>query len=755
MTYFLDEKPLPPRPASGLTGGLPTTWETFVARWQSGNLEGGYRNFEDREARSQERRLMLDRAIEAFGADSIRERVIQDFSGVGRSLPDDPRLWGHVPALYSSVEKMVEEDREQNPDRWTDWTLDEDVIGERTLERLRADYDEARQIAAMSRENLALDLAADFGSGTLNLKSAPWLLAGLVTGGGSWLRVIGQEAAINASVEAALLPSQFQAAEDLNIPDPDPLTQIAFAAGFGALFGAGGEALGRGLRHLAGRREIAPPSMNPIDAEVMTQRVEDALAGPNAFERAREVIESTRPSVPEPPPGRQPLVLLPVERVDLPEVTTEALPPASGAPARPVMDDQSLRAMAQTAIDDAEEAAAAIEKGATLGKRFPLLAELRKRGVRLDPDSPEGQELYSLLGGGREANRTLPGLFSRKAPRERPEGFDNNVASEWEERFPGISEAAGVENGYLSRDGLYDLIRREAASDRSWMHAMQEAQSIRSAARMSPVEEWQQRAGPARPDDLFINRDAMFFDRAEWEVERDIGQMIDEWFDQTGWGARLTDLEKAEVRAEMQKSGGDPLLLVERIAERELDYVDAADEVASDIPPGSPEEAGGGVAGAPGPVSGEAGGGAARVGHGERADFALQRTDAGDQFIVPGTDRAQTGVAQRQRAELAARQQQSMIRRGEQSRIEDDPDSLFGGAQQSLFDDPASPEARPVLDDVAADLRAQIEADGDFLVDMGDGKGERLASTVLDDLDQGDMVAARLDLCGKAPGGEA
>ena len=45
----------------------------------------------------------------------------------------------------------------------------------------------------------------------------------------------------------------------------------------------------------------------------------------------------------------------------------------------------------------------------------------------------------------------------------------------------------------------------------------------------------------------------------------------------------------------------------------------------------------------------------------------------------------------------------------------------------------------------------EITKGDDFLIDMGDGKGERMASTVLDDLDKGDAAAARFDLCGRGP----
>lgn len=70
---------------------------------------------------------------------------------------------------------------------------------------------------------------------------------------------------------------------------------------------------------------------------------------------------------------------------------------------------------------------------------------------------------------------------------------------------------------------------------------------------------------------------------------------------------------------------------------------------------------------------------------------------------------------------------------------------------RDTFSDPASAEARPILDTMTADIRDEITKGDDFLIDMGDGKGERMASTVLDDLDKGDAAAARFDLCGRGP----
>lgn len=756
MTYFLEDKPIE-RVASGRTGGLPSEWDAFAARWQASNIEGGYRNFEDVKGRREVQTERFDTAINTLGD----QRVIEGLAERGLVSPEmktlNRALYRNSPAVVQAIEEMARADAADNPDAWGDFDTSDDAVEKEALARTAAEYEELQQTIAMSPEGAIRDLAAELGSGMLNQKSIPFLVMG--GGSGSFLRVAGTEALINMGVEATLLPSQFQVAEDLQIADPNVLEQLGTAAVAGAAFGVGAEALGRGLRYVLGRRETRPAGMAPLEAEMLTQRLEGAISGPRADERIGEVLADAMPSRPAPPPGMPPLVLREDQQViQLQDneppfgrgITTEVLPP-SGEPVRGVMDDKSLTALAQSALDEADR----IERAATGGKRSPLMQAMKRNGIKINPDTPEGQELTQILGGRAEANRTVPGFFSRKPRAENELNYlDNMVASEWEDTFPGISAAAGVENGYLSRDGVYDLIRREAAKDFSWMQGVQEADAIRRGVRQSPIDEWSEMRPPdpvEGPQHLFIDRDGMMFDRPDWEVEREIGERVDAYLDERG--VRLSDAERAEVRYEMQKNGGDIDYLLERVAIRNEEFAEAPDAAPSDRQNGSAQEARGGDAGAAGPVTGQARGGDGGVGYGGQADFPLQRTEAGDQYLVPGTERAQTGVAQRQQAELAARQQQSMMRRGDQQRVEDDPESLFGGGQQSLFDDPVSPEARAVQDDIAADLRTQIEADGDFMVDMGDGKGERMASTVLDDLDKGDDFADMLDLCGKPAGG--
>jgi len=80
-------------------------------------------------------------------------------------------------------------------------------------------------------------------------------------------------------------------------------------------------------------------------------------------------------------------------------------------------------------------------------------------------------------------------------------------------------------------------------------------------------------------------------------------------------------------------------------------------------------------------------------------------------------------------------------------------DGLFdvsGRSQADMFDDPLSPQAKVAHDAIESDIRTGIEKDGDFTVDMGDGRGVRRVTEVLDDIDRAEGFADAVDLCGWA-----
>lgn len=107
-----------------------------------------------------------------------------------------------------------------------------------------------------------------------------------------------------------------------------------------------------------------------------------------------------------------------------------------------------------------------------------------------------------------------------------------------------------------------------------------------------------------------------------------------------------------------------------------------------------------------------------------------------------------------------------MIRRGDQTRVEDDPGTLFGaGAQQDMFDVPASPKARSYQDQGLAGVRDMIEkakargaeppaagftdADGNWHgMTTIDGTPIRSAQEGLDYVDDMELFAEIVGTCG-------
>ena len=246
-----------------------------------------------------------------------------------------------------------------------------------------------------------------------------------------------------------------------------------------------------------------------------------------------------------------------------------------------------------------------------------------------------------------------------------------------------------------------------------------------------------------------MDLNAYQFDNLEWEA--DIARDFERYLSEKWEGTFFTPDEKAEMLDHLRSRGGDAEFLVERMAERELDETARPQEVYDNgIPFGedaAPQE------GAVGPGAGDSGRPEVGAMAGAEGTPGSGNAEGPLQAVIPGTERTQTGVDQRNRAEISARQQQSMIRRLDQTRVEDDAGGLFGGAQRDMFSEPAGNEDRAVQDQIAADVRDDIAKSGDVKLELETVDGAKLRSkqAVLDYIDEGDRVSARLDLCGKGP----
>ena len=98
----------------------------------------------------------------------------------------------------------------------------------------------------------------------------------------------------------------------------------------------------------------------------------------------------------------------------------------------------------------------------------------RSESLQIHPEGTAASELRAMG----ITNKTYPGLFSKKGRKD----LDNLVASEMEDMFPGITDAAGLadDGRYLDPNGLYALIARDAEGDSSWLRTRKDVMDRRS-----------------------------------------------------------------------------------------------------------------------------------------------------------------------------------------------------------------------------------------------------------------------------------
>lgn len=714
MTYFLDDsqETLQPRgndqPLSTYFQGLSAATSQMLrdtnASWQR-----------QREVR-RERFTAAEPVARRVGIEALNERYERDGPGFDHLRPAPKTVdefFSMLPGNEASEIALTlgREMAEADPTAWADLDLSPEGIEKRVTERRIAEDKEETEILDMMPSGRA---SAEFLGGmagmVADVRQLPFLLAG---GGGSILKIMGREAALNMAAEGVTLPSRFDTAEELGKPDPSIIQTLGMAAAGGAIIGGAVGALGRAISYYQGRsRSPRIPGVSRAMTDSIVSAAEDALArGENPVKAVTDVFEALPV---EPPPSRPPLI--------------EPRPEEA-----PQLDD--LAAQKERDIADAEGQFAA--DFPEMLQKYPLARVIQKLGgikaKRLNPATGMNESTFAAqeLANMGVTQRTHPFMFRKTGHSD----FDNIVASE----HPGLSETIKFDpqTGYFDRDALVGALGRELSSGKAHPLSagiearLSEIEALRNSDYRTPTDDFLDKT-PAE-DGFFVDSNVHGFGPDDFAI---MSRGFDDWAERRGFSSVLTRQERAEILDELDKRGGDAEYLVERALEREQDYVDGPEN-------GPTSEAA--KTGGEGPVDGipfpgeEAGGGAGS-GRGQSA-FAAEDTAAGRQSLVPGVE----PVTQRQRLEAA----QNAPKRGMDRPMDSGLFDMGARQQMDMFSEPASKEARVMQDNIAADIRDQIRKDGDFTVDIGDGKGERLASSVLDDLDAGDKASARMDICGK------
>lgn len=860
MTYFLQSNDAPKIKAQNPQSDLSSWFGGLGAAFTKSAIENDA-NFTAARKQRDVQFEMAQQAAPRVGIQALNDWYTETGAGYEHIRPapqtTDEFFAMHGNEAYRMVLDVARQQADADPAKWADMDLSDAAVEKQVNERLRTEYEDAQlTLDMMSGWRGAAEFLGGLAGITADIKNLPFLLIG--GGSGSIMRVLAREAAINVAAEATFLPSQFDMAERLNIPDPDIRTQLAMAAVGGAVFGGLMEGGARAITYWKGRNVIQPvPGYSMGTSDAMVTAAENAIAaGENPLQAVQQALKDTRPQpyILENPinPDKPPLITTPdgkftpnnadlplgandkfiaeseaggrvdggawalqksdpelfellgyvtspmsptgdvqiqniqralaIGRRDIAEALADRMARESrrASEAKPGVDrdnpryEEIRRSLAGRAVElqaEADQAAAIINAATDAPITAQAETAIDNAEKQFEADFPEMRFKYPLgrviqkLGGVKASvirdgekvrtplaeelanmgvtTRTHPFIFSQKGMAD----LDNIPANE----HLGLAEVLPVDplTGYFSREGLLQALGRELSGNGKTPMSgeiLARRSEIDSIGR-TPSEDFI--AGKQADDGWFVDLNKYHFDQDQLAANEQIARDFHAFLDEKYAGTTFTDAEKAEMVAELQRSGGDAEFLVERVMERELDYAALPPQEAQDygdIPFFGNEPTAQTPVG-PGVRTGERSVADAQAEGGGAAGVA----DASGQTRIPGTDRIDTGLSQRQASEIAARQQQSRMGRLDQTRVENDDTTLFGGAQSDLFSDPTSKEARALQDSIALSIRDEIAADADanIKVDMGDGKGERSISSVLDELDDLQDFAEIISLCGQ------
>ena len=681
MTFFLQDQPqrddIPGRvsPISEVPSWLEGTgWQKTVTDFESDS------NWVSERYKRTEFSSLMGSVTERI-SDEEKLQILKD---QGLAPPEmeqynSSQFSGNMAAQQLFLEQARQQAAD-NPEAWEGVDLSDEGLDARTNKRLQADYDEAVAITQMLPEGRVGDgFTGSFLSAMTDIRQAPFLLAG--GGAGSLLKVAGREAMINMSTEAYLLPSQFEMAERLDIDDPNITRQLRDAAIFGAAFGAGATALQRGAQYYMNRQSggveqlSIPEGFTGKDMEAYVDQIEEALLG------GQDIPEMSIDAIRRQAPPS--------------EVGLEAPPPRDPqdpGPA-PQREPDTIEEALSSEIDGIRAETGSNRKPISDYMRSPRINELTGQkepsGLQVKPGSRAADELAAMG----ITSRTRPGVFSKNGRSD----FDDLVASEWEDTFPGISDAAGVStNGYLDQDGFLSVLANELNDGPPMLRDRQ-----RLADAEIQLEEYRrQRDTLQRQMDPIPDSDDI---QATQAAMNDIKDHVAQSVRMAGLEDVLTASQRADMESILANRGGSVDELLDAMDEQDLSFAER------DLgEPDGPEFA-------------------------PRDESDLQ---SGDEL---GAGRGDLdGPSQDGRPEESSRGRQEA------------GNGAIAGPDRSIFSEPG--EAADLQRNITADLRDSIEADGDFDIEMEvDGRKLTSAQQVLDYLDEGERFSSRIDLCGMGP----
>lgn len=678
-----DDADIPRPPARSAPRGFASRWEVLQDSFRLESIETDRFNIRSRRIAAEYDEIW-GAVREALGEEGAFEALNSAGMATNRRFAGGrPVNGGLFQSRGQYAQALLDVAATLDSSRYGAFPSDPDALEDEVNTSLRAEWDDANDTLAMGPWGSGVVEFLGRGAAAMTDQTSLALMP-LGGAGGSIGRIVLAEAALGAVGEAAVLPRMFEVSEEIGIPEPQPVQQIAAGAVFGGLLGGGGAALMRGISYARLRRQINPPA-----------GVSHGLAQ-TAIAEAEQALASGRA----------------VDPIPIPE---------------PQGRDTQVEAELDLALTAAREAEQSAREEFGLLTR-PALSSLRRSGIQLHPEGEAAAELRAMG----VTSRTAPGLYSRQ---NGVRDIDNIVASE-----SALREVVrtGDDGLYLDRQDLLDAISEEVGGRPRVPQRIRDAQAAQvQAMRFEQMVEGvvrraDARTAPETPDaGYFPTRNEEGFaesfdpiarsDRAMSEAERYSSDVMP-----------MTEAERFEFAKILDDRGGYLDDVAERIALMDLEEAEyGGASRAFDRDAGGAQTRDRDIQGFN--RSTEPTG---RRGSGDQEDRSArtEQTPEGEQLLIDGVD----AVSQRDR--LEARQNAPLI--GGNRAADNGLFDTGARLQDDMFEDLTSREATDAMDRIETDLRQDLED-----IDAGEFDGMS-AKQILRDLEADRDHMAAIDACG-------
>lgn len=247
--------PVPPAVDAGVLDVAAAAWERDTidtdAWWNRENAKRALTQEMWAQLDPEARQRITDRPFKETGWVTFEQMVIDE---VSRNVPRDPAKWGQLPLTQQEFDKRIDA-------------------------QLARERGEAQAILDLPGGGVA-EFAGSAARAITDARTLVMLPFGVT--GGFW-RTVGTEAALGAVGSAVMLPSEYEMAERLGTPDPDPWTEILSGAFLSGGLTAAVAGAARGIGKLRARNQAKADAAalggNPMGAEIEIDAAEDRMRG--------------------------------------------------------------------------------------------------------------------------------------------------------------------------------------------------------------------------------------------------------------------------------------------------------------------------------------------------------------------------------------------------------------------------------------------------------------------------------------------